>query len=242
MRLLCLETSARTCSVALAEGSACVWAGERRDEASFVHAEELVPLIDRGMREIGWQAADLAAVAVSIGPGSYTGLRIGVATAKGLCHALGLPLVVLETPGVCVAGLELGPEATEVVEGDVAVGVVDARRMEVFAGCYRRVGEGWEQLTAPGAVVLDGEGPGAAKRFGVDLGDRTWFVGDAAMKMRAVLDGPGKRFVDRPATAAAMVRGAHAAAVAGRFADLAYTTPDYGKTYLPGAVRNPLAT
>jgi len=242
MRLLCLETSARTCSVALAEGSACVWAGERRDEAAFVHAEELVPLIDRGMREAGWKAEDLGAVAVSGGPGSYTGLRIGVATAKGLCHALGVPLVVLETPRVCVAGLEWGPEATALREGDVAVGVVDARRMEVFAGCYRRGRAGWERLTAPEAVVLDGEGPEAAQRFGVELGGRAWFVGDAAMKMRAVLEGPGRWFVDRPATAAAMVQAAWEAVEAGRFADLAYTTPDYGKQYRPGAVRNPFVS
>ena len=242
MRLLCLETSARTCSVALAEGPECVWAGERRDEGAFVHAEELVPLIDRGVREAGWRAEEVGAVAVSIGPGSYTGLRIGVATAKGLCHALSVPLVVLETPAVCVAGLELGPEATELQVGDVAVGVIDARRMEVFAGCYRRVATGWERLTAPGAVVLDGEGPEAAQRFGVELGGRTWFVGDAAMKMRALLDGTGRWFVDRPATAAAMVQAAWVEVGAGRFADLAYTSPDYGKTYQPGKVRNPFAT
>jgi tRNA A37 threonylcarbamoyladenosine modification protein TsaB len=129
-----------------------------------------------------------------------------------------------------------------VQEGDVAVGVIDARRMEVFAGCYRRVATGWERLTAPGAVVLDGEGPEAAQRFGVELGGRTWFVGDAAMKMRALLDGPGRWFVDRPATAAAMVQAAWVEVGAGRFADLAYTSPDYGKTYQPGKVRNPFAT
>lgn len=241
MRILCLETSARTCSVAVAEGERCVWADARREEGGYVHAEELVPMMDRGLQAVGWRPEEVEGVAVSIGPGSYTGLRIGLATAKGFAHAWGVPVVAVETPAVCVAGLELGPEVAELAEGDVAVGVIDARRWEVFAAAYRRVGRGWERLTEPRAVVLDGEGPAAHLRFGVDLGERAWFVGDAAERMAPLLEGPGRRCVGRPATAAAMVSLAGAQFAAGATADLAYATPNYGKQYTPGTARNPFA-
>ena len=78
-------------------------------------------------------------------------------------------------------------------------------------------------------------------RFGVDLGERAWFVGDAAERMAPLLEGPGRRCVGRPATAAAMVSLARAQFAAGATADLAYATPNYGKQYTPGTARNPFA-
>jgi len=79
--------------VAVAEGEQCVWADARREEGGYVHAEELVPMMDRGLQAVGWRPEEVEGVAVSIGPGSYTGLRIGLATAKGFAHAWGVPVV-----------------------------------------------------------------------------------------------------------------------------------------------------
>ena len=96
-KILILETSTPQCSVALAENGAAVAWKEERAEEGYVHAERLLPLIDEVLREHGWAKSDLDGVAVSGGPGSFTGLRIGVSTAKGVCHALGLPLIALDT-------------------------------------------------------------------------------------------------------------------------------------------------
>ena len=84
-RILILDTATKQCSVALSEhGEAVAWKEERTD--GYVHAERLMPLIDALLDEHSWDKSSLEAVAVSGGPGSFTGLRIGVSTAKGLCH------------------------------------------------------------------------------------------------------------------------------------------------------------
>ena len=95
-RILALETSTLSCSVALFDGDACVHA-EQRCEEQHVHASNLLPMIDAALKAAGWQASDLSAVAACAGPGSYTGLRIGTSTAKGICHAQGIPLIAINS-------------------------------------------------------------------------------------------------------------------------------------------------
>ena len=95
-RILALETSTLSCSVALFDGDACLHS-EQRCEEQHVHASNLLPMIDAALKAAGWQASDLASVAVCAGPGSYTGLRIGISTAKGICHAQGIPLIAINS-------------------------------------------------------------------------------------------------------------------------------------------------
>ena len=98
-RILILDTATKQCSVALSEhGDAVAWKEDRAD--GYVHAERLMPLINALLKEHGWDKSSLEAIAVSGGPGSFTGLRIGVSAAKGLCHGLGLPLIALDTLGI----------------------------------------------------------------------------------------------------------------------------------------------
>ena len=129
--ILILETSTTQCSVALAEHGVAVAWKEERAEDGYIHAERLMPLLDEVMKEHGWKPSQLDAVAVSGGPGSFTGLRIGVATAKGLCHALNVPLIALDTMQLlAVQGERLDPTPQP------RVAMVDARRMEVYTATF----------------------------------------------------------------------------------------------------------
>ena len=100
-KILLIETSTTQCSVALAEGGTPVAWKEERAEQGYVHAERLMPFVDAVLHEQGWSRTDLDAVAVSGGPGSFTGLRIGVSTAKGLCQAFQSPSLHW-TPWLCL--------------------------------------------------------------------------------------------------------------------------------------------
>lgn len=123
--ILSLETSTDVCSVALHDEKNLL--AEEVLQEPQAHASRLAPLIDKVIRESGMVAKDITAVAVSMGPGSYTGLRIGTSTAKGLCFALGVPLIAVST-------LELMAYQGRVVNNADALlcPMIDARRMEVY--------------------------------------------------------------------------------------------------------------
>lgn len=141
--ILALETSTRLCSVALGRDGV-VLADRDVESECLEHAEKVNVLIAEVLEEAGVGMKDLHAVAVGIGPGSYTGLRIGLSVAKGLCHALGVPIIGVGTLDVLAA-------AGGVVQG-VSYPMIDARRMEVFTAAFR-ADRGSEE--EPYAVVLD---------------------------------------------------------------------------------------
>ncbi|MEI6436524.1 MAG: tRNA (adenosine(37)-N6)-threonylcarbamoyltransferase complex dimerization subunit type 1 TsaB, partial [Bacteroidota bacterium] len=103
--ILCLETATRVCSVSLSRNASLL--GIRESESPNVHSSKLTVFIDEMMKEAGHTFQELDAVAVSMGPGSYTGLRIGVATAKGLCYALDKPMIAIPTLQAMAAGINL---------------------------------------------------------------------------------------------------------------------------------------
>lgn len=125
--ILNIETATKNCSVSVAiNGETKVlkeYAGE-----GYAHAEKLHVFIQEAVRETGIALSDLSAVAVSMGPGSYTGLRIGVSAAKGLCYALGIPLIAIDT-------LELIARAVTVDSG-VIIPLIDAGRMEAYTAVF----------------------------------------------------------------------------------------------------------
>ena len=133
-RLLALETSTMTASVAVQGGRTAV----AFDEAVGSHSDDLLALIDRALGEAGLALAELDAVAVGAGPGSFTGLRIGMATAKGLCFAAGRPLWAVSS--LAALALDAAGAAGAAAGGALLVPVLDARRGEVFAGFYRADG------------------------------------------------------------------------------------------------------
>jgi len=148
MRVLGLETSTLAGGVALVDGERLV--AEYVLDVSVTHSERLLAAVDRVLADARWAPRDLEGLAVSIGPGSFTGLRIGVSTAKGLALALGLPIAAVPTLDAMAAAV---PWAALPV-----CPVLQARRGEVYVSRYRREGDGlrreWDYLAlAPGELA-----------------------------------------------------------------------------------------
>jgi tRNA threonylcarbamoyladenosine biosynthesis protein TsaB len=125
--ILNIETATKNCSVCLAEEGKIIVLTEYAGEG-YTHAEKLHVFIEEALKKANLSFADLDAVAVSMGPGSYTGLRIGVSAAKGLCYALNIPLIAIDT-------LELLARNTSAVDG-VIIPMIDARRMENYTAIF----------------------------------------------------------------------------------------------------------
>lgn len=158
--ILNIETATKNCSVALAKDGKLV-AYQEIAEANFAHAEKLHLFITEVLTQEQLTFSDLAAVAVSKGPGSYTGLRIGVSAAKGLCYTLGIPLLAIDTLAVLA-------QAITPNEGTL-LPMIDARRMEVFTQPYNAQHQPLQKAEAlivsedafqelPGALHLLGDG------------------------------------------------------------------------------------
>jgi tRNA threonylcarbamoyladenosine biosynthesis protein TsaB len=186
-----LETSGRVGSVAV--GSAGQIRAETRLEIPGNHAAELVPTIESTLQGAGVRRADLAGIVVGSGPGSFTGVRIAAATAKGLAHALGIPLWAFSS-------LEAGAVAED-VESPIRFVLFDARGDRVYAACYRVEPNGIETVIPPHATrigdLIDDEIPPGAL-----------FMGTGATRHRATLEAAGRTVLDEPAgipTAGALV-------------------------------------
>jgi len=168
--ILNLETATKNCSVSLAKEGKTIALAEYAGEG-YAHAEKLHVFIAEVLDKAGVTYNDLQAVAVSMGPGSYTGLRIGVSAAKGLCYALDVPLIAIDT-------LELLARKVS-IESGVIVPMIDARRMEAYTGVFN---SGYEKIRNIKAEIITEES------F-ADLLLPIHFVGDGAAKCRAVLTG-----------------------------------------------------
>lgn len=215
-RILHIESATAVCSVALSEGG--LLKSLQEAEEMNVHGERMTMLIGRCMQEASLDLADLDAVAVSAGPGSYTALRVGAATAKGICYALGKPLIRVETLQALAWGM------VEALEGKDALycPMIDARRMEVYTAIFNRELE--VQLPVQAMIIEEG----ALKEW-IAEGRELVFSGDGSAKCEPVLGGPHTRFVEVPVSARNMIQLAQAAWDAGKFEDVAYFSPTYLK-------------
>ena len=223
-RILILETSTVQCSVALAEHGQAVHWKEERAEQGFVHAERLLPLIDLVMKEAQWGKSSLDAVAVSGGPGSFTGLRIGVSTAKGICQSLNIPLIELDTLAL------LAVQGKRIDENpQIRVGMIDARRMEVYAASYADDGS---CLKAAAPIEVDAE-PHAFE-------GPAQFIGDGARKCEPLLAGEGRSFLEAWPLARDGAFLAEASFKAKQFLPLGSYEPNYIKAFKAGAPKDPL--
>lgn len=213
--ILCIETTTLNCSVALSkEGS--VVASARRTADQYVHAEALHALIQQTLKLAAVHLRELEAVAVSAGPGSYTGLRIGLAAAKGLCYSLGLPLIAIDTLTM------LGQYGLTQGDYQLAISMLDARRLEVYSS---RVSKGHEG--AAEAIVLD-------QAFFDDLPQLpTIILGDGASKCRQ-FQSVSADIMDITPDAEMMINMAQSKYVQKRFEDVAYFEPCYLKEYIAG--------
>ena len=166
--ILNIETATKNCSVALAKDGKTILCKEIAEEG-YSHAERLHVFIEQIIQEAGITFQDLSAIAVSQGPGSYTGLRIGVSAAKGLCFALGIPLIAVDTLQV------LASQAS--VSNGLIIPMLDARRMEVYSAIFT---PNFENKRAVQAEVI-------AENSFEDFQETLYFVGDCAEKCKAVL-------------------------------------------------------
>jgi tRNA threonylcarbamoyladenosine biosynthesis protein TsaB len=126
--ILQIETSTEVCSVAISRDYTTVAIHESL--ITNTHTELLTILIDKCVKELGITYKDLGAIALSSGPGSYTSLRVGAATAKAMCYTLDIPLIVVDSLALLAQGVG------RVLQGELIVPMIDARRMEVYLACY----------------------------------------------------------------------------------------------------------
>lgn len=222
-RILLIETSTSLCSVALAEDGRVV--AYRESAEPRAHAAMTAPFVKEVLSECGLSVGDCSAVCVSSGPGSYTGLRVGVSTAKGLCFGAALPLLSVDTMDILVAQAYaegLVPEGCRYI-----VPMIDARRMEVYS-CVYACDEG-KRVTPVAPVVVDGD----TYRGLLEEG-RVLFVGDGALKCKdVVLAGGGDAvFVQCYPKASAMAGPAETKFREGATEDVAYFEPFYLKEFI----------
>lgn len=224
-RFLLIETSTAVCSVSLSEDTGII--ARRQSAEPRVHASMLAVFIDEILRECGLQINDCAAVAVSGGPGSYTGLRVGVSTAKGLCFGASIPLIH-------VSSLELIAQlyVEQAPLGDLyrIFPMIDARRMEVYTAPFSATGSGTgmtvQRTGADSAVTVTEDSFLRELDSGLVV-----FTGDGAEKCRNVISHPNARFVPLESHADGMAKAAAKAYAEKDFRDVAYYTPFYLKEF-----------
>ena len=221
-RLILIETSTALCSAALAEDG--VITSYRESSAPKAHASLTAVFIQEMLEEKGLTIADCDAVCVSKGPGSYTGLRVGVSTAKGLCFGSGRPLIAISTLDILVAQAQIPDNLKYIVP------MVDARRMEVYAAVYEIAGQAGNdvrQITETAPAIIDENSYSDILERGKVL-----FIGDGAGKCADVIKHPNATFVQCWPKASAMLEPAMKAYKEKRFEDVAYFEPFYLKEFV----------
>ena len=223
--ILCLETATPVCSVALNES--CCTIALRETEGQNAHSEKITNFIREVMEVAKIDYSKLDAVAVSKGPGSYTGLRIGVSTAKGICYAADLPLMAIDTLEAMAYGMK-AKLGSQIRESDLLIPMIDARRMEVYAAIFDA---NLNKISDTAAMVID------ENSFEELLKDHClWLFGDGAPKLKNVFENqPNVNIVDgfKP-SAAYMLPLADKALRERDFVDVAYFEPFYLKDFVAG--------
>lgn len=223
--ILCLETATPVCSVALNDG--CCTIALRETEGQNAHSEKITIFIHEVMEVANIDYRQLDAVAVSQGPGSYTGLRIGVSTAKGICYAADLPLMAIDTLEAMAYGMKM-KLGGQIADNDLLIPMIDARRMEVYASVFDAQ---MNRINDTAALVID-------EHSFDDLchDHHLWLFGDGAPKLNKLFENqPNIHIIDgfRP-SAAYMLPLAEKALREQKFVDVAYFEPFYLKDFIAG--------
>lgn len=219
--IICIETATPLCSVALCNREGVIAVRESAETRS--HAASLTPFIEELLDEAGIRAADLEAVAVSKGPGSYTGLRIGVSTAKGMAYALSIPLIGIDTTHSMFIGFL--SSVKDLQETDLFCPMLDARRMEVY----------YSVLGIKGNVIKDTRAEIINEESFSELpeGSRLFLFGDGSMKCRDIIKRQNTFFDDSFRISAAFMHNpAYDSLNERRFENTAYFEPYYLKDFL----------
>jgi tRNA threonylcarbamoyladenosine biosynthesis protein TsaB len=221
--LLNIDTATEHASVCISRGNAVLAlleSTEQKNHASFVQ-----PAIQQLIAQAGLQLTDMDAVSVTAGPGSYTGLRVGLASAKGICFALGKPLILVGTlETMAEAVLSHYRSIDKVIESSaILCPMIDARRMEVFTAAYTST---LEEIMAPHALIIDPE-----SFNGLLKDQRLIFSGTGHQKLKNIVTYPNAEFLNIQHSAKHLAARALMAYQSNRFADLAYSEPLYVKEF-----------
>jgi tRNA threonylcarbamoyladenosine biosynthesis protein TsaB len=219
--LLHIETATKVCSVALSNDGQLIHA-EEINEDGYSHGEQLTCLIEKCMQHAELTFQELAAISVSSGPGSYTGLRIGVSTAKGLCYALKIPLIAIDSlVSLAVVGSKKYPH-------HVLCPMIDARRMEVYSAIYSSE---FNLLKEISPDVID-------ELSYAEFGQLICF-GDGASKLSEVWKARKEITLDTSIfpSAKGQVALAYARYLSKHFEDVAYFEPFYLKAFYQAPVK-----
>jgi tRNA threonylcarbamoyladenosine biosynthesis protein TsaB len=213
--ILNIETATKNCSVALSKDGHIILCKEIAEEG-YSHAERLHVFIEAIIQEAGISFQNLNAIAVSQGPGSYTGLRIGVSAAKGLCYALNIPLIAVDT-------LQVLASQAKITEG-LIVPMLDARRMEVYSAIFNSKLEKQRDIQAE--IITENSFE--------TIPDTIYFVGDCAEKCQSVLLKSNFIFLEEVKYPSAKEMGllSFAKFQNNDFEDVAYFEPYYLKDFM----------
>ena len=216
--ILNIETSSKICSVALCEGGDVYYS--MQSETEMDHSTKLAPYVDKCMEELKRHDRTLDSVAVSLGPGSYTGLRIGLSLAKGLCFGLNIPLIGINTLKLLAV---VGMFSSDIfAEDTVFIPMIDARRMEVYTAAYDN---SLNELMAPQALILD------ENSYSEFEGRRIVMIGDGVKKASEILKVNVSERIERMPLATDMNVLSEQAFRNKDFIDTAYSTPFYLKNF-----------
>nr|WP_297787242.1 tRNA (adenosine(37)-N6)-threonylcarbamoyltransferase complex dimerization subunit type 1 TsaB [uncultured Allomuricauda sp.] len=215
--ILNLETATTNCSVSISKDDEVVVLKEN-NAANYSHSEQLHVFIKEALKEASLSFSDLDAVAISKGPGSYTGLRIGVSAAKGLCFSLDLPLISIPTLQSMAHQVDLKPD-------ELVIPVLDARRMEVYSCVYDAT---YNEVRETRAEVID-----EASFVDYVSNNKVYLLGSGAEKCRGVLQHPNFIFEGSVfPSAKQMASIAFKKFKANQFEDVAYFEPYYLKDFV----------
>jgi tRNA threonylcarbamoyladenosine biosynthesis protein TsaB len=222
--ILCIETATSVCSVALCDRERVISARENSDGKS--HASLLTVYIEEIFREQKIKASDLGAVAVSKGPGSFTGLRIGVSVAKGIAFRASIPLIGVETMTVMYCGIKrFPPEKYGLSENSLYCPMLDAKRMEVYYSLIDSAGKIVKDISAS---IVDSD-----SFSDIPEEKRILFFGSGAAKCHDVINRRNKAFdTEYDISARNMLIPAYEAFDSRRFEDTAYFEPFYLKDFI----------
>lgn len=230
--ILNIETATGVCSVALARDGQLI--GLKESNTKNSHSSVLTLFMDELIKTSGITLSDIDAVAVSEGPGSYTGLRIGVAASKGLCYALEKPLIGVSTLRAMAIGMPHPPTPSPNREGENSIlycPMIDARRMEVYCAIFDKKGN---EIRETRAEIMD------ENSFMEYLGkNKVVFAGDGALKCWPLFEHHPNAvfFEDFQASAQFMISISEEKFSQKRFEDLAYFEPYYLKDFIAGKPR-----
>lgn len=222
--ILNIETATKNCSVSLAENGK-VLAIKELNDGSYTHGENLHAFIKHVIESAGINTTNLDAIAVSKGPGSYTGLRIGVSATKGLCFSLDKPLISVPT-------LEVLAYAIDVEKDALIVPMLDARRMEVYSAVFD---SNYEQIRETQAEIIDENSFASQLNSG-----NVYFLGDGAEKCKNIIKHENAIFLDGYfPSSKEMARLSYEKYKKSNFENVAYFEPYYLKDFIVGTPKKP---